>query len=97
MAPQKNQMLAQIAVAVIVGLVGSIISGTGTAFVMTQKFDKKLDAHIIQNQSVESQIRRDIARIEQANVTRDKDISSLEKAMSTIAADIAFIRGKFEK
>ena len=97
MATQKQSFIAQITVAVIVGLLSSIGTGSMTAYVLTNKFDKKLDAHIIQAASVESQLRRDIARIEQANLARDNAASSREKAINQIVTDVAVIRAKIEK
>jgi len=97
MTTQKQSLVAQVTVAVIVGFISSIVTGAGTAYVMTNKFDKKLDAHIIENRSVEAQMRRDIARIEMANMQRDKEVAGIEKTLSSMASDIAFIRGKFDK
>jgi len=97
MTTQKQSLIAQITVAVIVGLLSSIGTGSATAYVLTNKFDKKLDAHIIQASSVEAQIRRDIARIEQANVARDSSASSRDKALNKMVTDVAVIRAKIEK
>jgi len=96
MTTPKQSLVAQITVAVIVGLVSSMGTGSMTAYVLTNKFDKKLDAHIIQNESEAAQIRRDIARIEQSNVHRDQDRSVIGSAMNAMAQDLAFIRGKYE-
>ena len=96
MTTQKQSLIAQITVAVIVGLISSVITGSGTAYVLTNKFDKKLDAHIIQNESENAQVRRDIARIEQSNVYRDQDRAEIGSKMNKMAQDLAFIRGKFE-
>ena len=97
MTTQKQSLVAQVIVAVLVGLISSLITGAGTAYVMTSKFDKKLDYHIVQNASENAQIRRDIARIEQSNVIRDKDRAVIEQALVDVAKDLSFIRGKFEQ
>jgi hypothetical protein len=97
MTTQKQSLIAQITVAVIVGLLSSIGTGSVTAYVLTNKFDKKLDAHIIQAASTEAQIRRDIARIEQSNVTRDSAAYAREKALNQMVTDVAVIRAKIDK
>ena len=97
MSTQKQSFIAQITVAVIVGLLSSIGTGSITAYYLTNKFDKKLDAHIIQSASAEAQVRRDIARIEQGNIVRDSAAYSREKAINQMVTDVAVIRAKIEK
>jgi siroheme synthase (precorrin-2 oxidase/ferrochelatase) len=96
MNTQKQSLIAQITVAIIVGLLSSLSTGSLTAYVLTNKFDKKLDAHIIQNESEAAQIRRDIARIEQDNIRRDNESYNREKTLSKIVTDVAVIRTKVE-
>jgi len=97
MTTQKQSLIAQITVAIIVGLLSSMGTGSLTTYVLTNKFDKKLDAHIIQAASTESQIRRDISRIEQSNIERDHEAYNREKALNKIVTDVAIIRTKVEK
>ena len=92
MTTQKQTLVAQIVVAIIVGTLSSVATGSMTAYVLTNKFDKKLETHIIEAKSNEAQIRRDIARIEQSNVMRDRDSSKREETINQIKTDVAVIR-----
>lgn len=92
MTTQKQSFTAQIIVAVVVGLISSLGTGVMTTYVLTNKFDKKLDAYIIYNSSESAQVRRDIARIEQDNISRDRELSANEKSMGSLVTDIAVIK-----
>ncbi len=92
MTTQKQSFTAQIIVAVVVGLISSLGTGMMTTYVLTNKFDKKLDAYIIQNASESAQVRRDIARIEQDNISRDRELAATEKSMGLMGTNIAVIK-----
>lgn len=92
MTTQKQSFTAQIIVAVIVGLVSSLGTGIVTTYVLTNKFDKKLDAHIIHHESDAAQIRRDIIRIEQDNISRGRELAATEKSMGLMETNIAVIK-----
>ena len=96
MTTQKQSFIAQATVAIIVGLLSSLGTGMVTTYVMTNKFDKKLDAHITNNASEYAQVRRDIARIEQDNIIRERRINTQEDMMHKLVTDIAVIRTKVE-
>ncbi len=92
MTTQKQSFTAQIIVAVVVGLISSLGTGVVTTYVLTNKFDKKLDAHIIHGSSEAAQIRRDIARMEQDNIARDRELAATEKSMGLMGTNIAVIK-----
>ena len=92
MTIQKQSFTAQIIVAVAVGLISSLGTGVMTTYVLTNKFDKKLDAHIIHHISEGEQFRRDIARIEQDNIARARELAAAEKAMGLMQTNIAVIK-----
>lgn len=87
MTTQKQSLIAQVIVSVLVGLVSS----AGTAYLMVSKFDKRLETHIVENKLTESQLRRDIARIEQANLQQDRQATERDKDIASIKTDIAVI------
>ena len=92
MTIQKQSFTAQIIVAVAVGLISSLGTGIMTTYVLTNKFDKKLDAHIIHHLSEAEQFRRDISRIEQDNITRSRELAATERAMSVMQTNVAVIK-----
>ena len=92
MTIQKQSFTAQIIVAVVVGLISSLGTGVMTTYVLTNKFDKKLDAHIIHHVAEVEQFRRDIARIEQDNIARSRELAANEKLMGSLVTDIAVIK-----
>ncbi len=92
MTTQKQLFTAQIIVAVVVGLISSLGTGVVTTYVLTNKFDKKLDAHIIHHAAESDRIRRDIARIEQDNISRSRELVAAEKSMGVMETNIAVIK-----
>jgi len=92
MTTQKQSFTAQIIVAVVVGLISSLGTGVMTTYVLTNKFDKKLDAHIIHDESESAQIRRDISRIEQDNISRGRELAATERSMSLMETNVAVIK-----
>jgi hypothetical protein len=92
MTIQKQSFTAQIIVAVVVGLISSLGTGVMTTYVLTNKFDKKLDAYIIYNSSESAQVRRDIARIEQDNIARARELAAAERSMGVMQTNVAVIK-----
>ena len=98
----KKGIIAQIVVGVVVGIIAGMITGSGTAYIMVTEVDRKVvavdrkvESHIVQNSSTESQIRRDVARLEQGDlrlnqkdVKHDELLHSLDKSLAVLAGYI---------
>lgn len=82
----------QILVPLLAGVFGSLLGATVAANKLVTDIESKLEVHIAQNVSSEAQIRKDIARIEQDNLQRDRDDKERDATLNKIKTDVAVIR-----
>ena len=90
-ATSKQGFVAQILVGVVTGLVIGLLTGSGTAYVLVSELDHKLEQQIIAASSTDAQIRRDIARLEQSNLSRDQAEFDQRRVLQLLQIDLAVI------
>ena len=90
-ASSKHGFVAQILVGVVTGLVIGLLTGSGTAYVLVSELDHKLEQQITAASSTDAQIRRDIARLEQSNLSRDQAEFDQRHVLQLLQIDLAVI------
>jgi hypothetical protein len=89
MSGQSKGIVAQITVGVITGILVGVLAGSGTAYHMANRLDKKLDVHIVATNASIERLERDLAANDRRDLAQMQVMMTINGTVQVMAKDVA--------